>query len=288
MKKILGIGEILWDLLPGGKQLGGAPANFAFHARQLGLDAGIVSAVGRDLDGKEILDRILQYGIRCFISVNDKPTGTVSVSLDQQGIPHYLIHENVAWDFADTVSDALDWAGQCEAICFGSLAQRSPVTRETIHAMLKEAPSSCLKIFDINLRQQFYNKEIIEESLREANILKINDEELRTLGEMFGLGKEEEIIAEKALRQFRLDYLALTKGASGSWMFSVTDASWLDTPNVQVADTVGAGDSFTAALVKGILAGKKLSEVHKLAVEVSAYVCTQKGATPDLPEKFKH
>ena len=286
-KKVLGMGEILWDLLPKGRQLGGAPANFAFHAKQLGLDAGVVSAVGQDSDGKDILEIIMRFGLKSFIGVNDKPTGTVSVTLDEQGVPVYIIHQNVAWDFVKPMPDATEWAREAAAICFGSLAQRSERTRKTIQELLDIAPSTCLKIFDINLRQKFYNREIIEESLQKANILKINDEEIIILGKMFGLGDQEEIIAERALRKFRLDYVALTKGSSGSWMFSGFDSSWLPTPRVTVADTVGAGDSFTAAMAAGILSGKKLQDTHKLAVEVSAYVCTQRGATSELPAHIK-
>jgi fructokinase len=286
-KKVLGMGEILWDLLPNGRQLGGAPANFAFHAKQLGLDAGVVSAVGQDSDGKDILEMIMRFGLRSFIGVNEKPTGTVSVTLDDQGVPVYVIHQNVAWDFVNPMPDATEWVQEAAAICFGSLAQRSPRTRKTILELLDIAPSDCLKIFDINLRQKFYSKDIIEASLQKANILKINDEEILTLGSMFGLGDQEEIIAERALRQFRLDYLALTKGSTGSWMFSAFDSSWLPTPKVAVADTVGAGDSFTAAMAAGIISGKKLQVTHQLAVDVSAYVCTQRGATPELPDKIK-
>jgi fructokinase len=286
-KKVLGMGEILWDLLPNGRQLGGAPANFAFHAKQLDLDAGVVSAVGQDGNGKDILEMIMRFGLRSFIGVNENPTGTVSVTLNEHGVPVYIIHENVAWDFVDPMPDATEWARETAAICFGSLAQRSAQTRKTIHELLEIAPPGCLKIFDINLRQKFHTREIIESSLQEANILKINDEEIMILGEMFNLGDQEEIIAERAIRQFRLDYLALTKGGTGSWMFSGFDSSWLPTPKVTVADTVGAGDSFTAAMAAGILSGKKLQDIHKLAVEVSAFVCTQRGATPELPPAIK-
>ncbi len=286
-KKIIGIGEILWDMLPSGKQLGGAPANFAFHANQLGNASAVISAVGRDEDGKDILEMILGSGIRSFIGVNEKPTGTVSVELNAGGIPNYIIHENVAWDFIEVMPDAMEWIREADAVCFGSLAQRSLISRQSIHKLLDNVPSHCVRIFDINLRQHFYNREIIETSLHKASVLKINDEEIMTIGKMFSLGDHEEIIAERLLREFHLDYLALTKGASGSWMFSAVDASFLPTPSVHVVDTVGAGDSFTAAMTTGILSGKKLPDIHKLAVEVSAFVCTCAGATPELPDNFK-
>ncbi len=287
-RKITGIGEILWDMLPGGRQLGGAPANFACHARQLGYNAGIISAVGRDMEGKDILESILNSGIKSFIAINDRPTGTVSVSLDESGVPVYTIHENVAWDRIPEMPDAREWVEQCEAFCFGTLAQRSEISRNTIHNLLSIVPDNCLKVFDINLRQHFYSKEVIESSLTMANVLKINDDEIGIIGEMFGLGDKEEIIAEKALRKFRLEFLALTKGSKGSWMFSTFDSSYLPTPKVKIADTVGAGDSFTAAMIAGILSGKKLAEVHQLAIDVSAFVCTQAGATPELPAEIKN
>lgn len=246
-----------------------------------------MSAVGRDADGKDILEIIMKCGIKSFIGVNERPTGTVSVSIDSKGVPVYIIHENVAWDFVNSMPDALEWATQADAVCFGSLAQRSSVSKSSIHEILETVPENCLKVFDINLRQQYYSRETILASLQKAGILKINDEEIMVLGKMFGLGDKEEIIAEKALREFRLDYLALTKGATGSWLFSPIDASWLPTPKVEVVDTVGAGDSFTAAMVAGILSGKKLPDVHRLAVEVSAFVCTRAGGTPELPDEMK-
>ncbi len=287
-RRVIGIGEILWDVLPDGWQLGGAPANFAFHAKQLGFNAGIISAVGRDMEGKDILEIILKSGIKSFIAVNELPTGTVSVTLNDHGVPVYIIHENVAWDKIPDMPDAREWVDQCDAFCFGTLAQRSVISRKTIQNLLSSVPADCLKVFDINLRQNFYSKESIESSITMANILKINDEEIKIIGNMFGLGNEEEEIAEKALRKFRLEYIALTKGSAGSWMFSAFDSSFLPTPKVNIADTVGAGDSFTAAMIAGILSGKKLAEVHQLAIDVSAYVCTQAGATPALPGELKN
>jgi fructokinase len=286
-KKVVGIGEILWDLLPQGRQLGGAPANFAFHTHQLGFETGVISAVGRDLEGKDILEIILNSGIKSFIGVNEKPTGTVSISINEKGIPVYIIHENVAWDFITALDDALEFTGEASAVCFGSLAQRSEISRNCIYRILDQAPKSCLRIFDINLRQNFYTKEIISTSLQKANILKINDEEIFILGRMFELGAVEEDIALSSMKKFDLDYLALTKGSTGSRMFTKTEASYLPTPAVKVVDTVGAGDSFTAAMVSGILAGKKLEDIHRLAVEVSAFVCTCPGGTPELPRQIR-
>ena len=282
--RVIGIGEILWDLLPLGKQLGGAPTNFAFHARQLGLTASIISSVGDDPLGKEILWIIDEKDIVNFIDVNDKPTGTVSVMLDQNGIPAYVIHENVAWDFISPSRAAFDFAGTADAICFGTLAQRSETSHYSIQEILNATPERALRIFDINMRQSFYDETLIKASLEKANVLKINDEEILIFANMFGISGDEFEIIHQILNIYDLDILALTKGARGSWMISRKEDSYIDTPEVNVADTVGAGDSFTAGLVTGLLKGMSLRETHQLAVDVSAFVCTQKGGTPVLPD----
>jgi fructokinase len=282
--KVIGIGEILWDLLPEGKQLGGAPTNFAFHAQQLGLQSSIISSVGDDTLGKEILETIEKTEIISFIDKIERPTGTVSVQLDKNGIPKYIIHEDVAWDFISPSESALEFAQQSHAVCFGTLAQRSETSYYSIQEILKIVPANALKVFDINMRQQFYNEEIISKSLEKANILKINEDEILVFADMFNISGDEFEIIHQIIRQYNLRLLALTKGDKGSWLVSRQEDSYLDTPDVPVADTVGAGDSFTAALVAGLLKGKPLKEIHQTAVDISAYVCTQKGATPVLPE----
>lgn len=281
---VIGMGEILWDLLPQGKQLGGAPTNFAFHARQLGLKASIISSVGDDPLGTEILQIIRERDIISFIDVNDKHTGTVSVKLDQHGIPTYVIHEHVAWDFISPSAAAFEFAGTAHAICFGSLAQRSETSHYSIHEILNATPQQALRVFDINLRQDFYNEQLISLSLEKANVLKINDEEILIFADMFGISGDESEIMHRILHIYNLEILALTKGAQGSWLISKNEDSYLETPKVKVADTVGAGDSFTAGLVTGLLYGMPLLETHRLAVDISAFVCTQKGATPVLPD----
>ena len=282
--KVIGIGEILWDLLPEGKQLGGAPTNFAFHAHQLGLQSSIISSVGNDILGKEILEVIDNTDIISFIDKIERPTGTVSVQLDKNGIPKYIIHEDVAWDFISPSEKALDFAKQSHAICFGTLAQRSETSYYSIQEILSSVPVNALKVFDINMRQHFYNEEIILKSLEKANILKINEDEILVFADMFNISGDEFEIIHQIIRQYDLKILALTKGAKGSWLVSDQEDSYLDTPNVPVKDTVGAGDSFTAALVAGLLKGKPLKKIHQNAVDISAYVCTQKGATPNLPD----
>lgn len=285
---VIGIGEALWDMLPEGKKLGGAPANFAFHAGQFGLESMAVSAIGLDPLGEEIAKELEEHGLPFHLDRIDYPTGTVQVTLDPNGIPQYEIKEDVAWDNIPYTKELADLAGRAQAVCFGSLAQRSPVSRETIGWFLDAVPEDCLKVFDINLRQSFYSKEIIEDSLRRCDILKINDEELEIVKEMFGLADQStEGLCRSIIDEYGLKMLILTCGVNGSHVFSEDVSSFIDTPKVKVADTVGAGDSFTGAFVASILKGKTVREAHEAAVKVSAYVCTQSGAMPVIPEDLK-
>lgn len=286
---VVGLGEALWDVLPEGKKLGGAPANFAYHAGQfLGQDKTIaVSALGEDKLAEETIKSLEEHGLKYLMPRVPYPTGTVQVSLDEQGIPTYDIKENVAWDNIPLDADIQAVARQCRAVCFGSLAQRNIVSRETIHKFLDLTPKDCVKIFDINLRQNFYSKEVIQESLRRCNILKINDEELVLIGRMFGYpGLDIENKCWLILGKYNLDMLVLTCGTNGSYVFTPGQMSFQETPKVEVADTVGAGDSFTGSFCAAILSGKPVEEAHKLAVQVSAYVCTQNGAMPTLPAEY--
>lgn len=286
---IVGLGEALWDVLPEGKKLGGAPANFAYHLKQLGFQSMAVSAVGEDKLGEETLAALSEKGLDYIMAQVPYPTGTVQVTLDEDGIPTYDIRENVAWDNIPFTPELEDLAKNCRAVCFGSLAQRNVVSRETIYKFLDTMPAGDdrLRIFDINLRQNFYTKEIIAESLFHCNVLKINDEELITLGRMFGYpGLDMRDKCWLLLGKCDLDMLVLTCGVNGSYVFTPGKLSFQETPHVEVADTVGAGDSFTAAFCAGILKGMPVAEAHKLAVDVSAYVCTQSGAMPTLPESI--
>lgn len=286
---IVGLGEVLWDVLPEGKQLGGAPANFAYHVSQFGHDALAISAVGNDALGDETLEALNARHLQHLMPRVDYPTGTVQVTLDDDGIPTYVIREGVAWDNIPFTAELEDVAQNTRAVCFGSLAQRSPVSRATIQAFLNAMPKDSLKIFDINLRQNFYNKEIIREALTACNILKINDEELVLIGRLFehpGLDIENKCWL--LLGKYNLDMLVLTCGVNGSYVFTPGSVSFQETPTVEVADTVGAGDSFTGTFVSGLLAGKSIEETHRLAVGVSAYVCTCKGAMPKLPQELLH
>ena len=281
------MGEALWDMLPEGKKIGGAPANFAYHVSQFGFESRVVSAVGDDALGREIIDSFRAKGLKSLIETVPYPTGTVHVELDGNGIPRYDIRQGVAWDNIPYTSALEKLATETLAVCFGSLAQRSKVSRDTVNRFLDALPDdgSVLKVFDINLRQGFYSKDILYNSFRKCNILKINDEELEIVSRLLDLpetGMEER--CRLLLEEYALKVLILTCGVNGSHVFVPGDASFVGTPQVEVADTVGAGDSFTAAFVSGVLKGLPVREAHRLAVEVSAYVCTQKGAMPVLPE----
>jgi len=284
---IVGIGEVLWDVFPTGKKLGGAPANFAYHVSSLGLNGLAVSAIGKDDLGDETLKALDEHNLNYHIERVGEPTGTVQVTLDSEGVPQYEIKTGVAWDNIPYTDELARIAGSTIAVCFGSLAQRSEVSRETIHRFLDAVPGDCLKIFDINIRQTFYTKENLEDSLRRADILKINEEEIVLVAKLFGMPESGmEDVARKLMEEYSLKMVILTCGAVGSYVFHSGGVSYLDTPKVDVVDTVGAGDSFTGAFVASILSGKSVEEAHRKAVDVSAYVCTQSGAMPPviLPE----
>lgn len=299
MKYVVGLGEALFDCLPEGRKLGGAPANFAYHVSQFGLNGCAISAIGDDELGEEIVETFEKVGLNHILPVVEQPTGTVKVTLDAKGIPQYDICLGVAWDNIPLTAEMLDVARNAEAICFGSLAQRSEVSRKTIQAFLDAAPKDALRVFDINLRQNWFTAEVIAESLHRANVLKINDEELDVVATML-LGVPsipDKLIAEDAeltrqvcrdlIAKYDLRMLILTCGAIGSYVFTAEDESYVKTPKVKVADTVGAGDSFTATFTAQILLGKSIREAHGKAVAVSAFVCTQNGAMPVLPKELK-
>ena len=284
---IVGLGEILWDVLPTGKILGGAPANFAYHISQFGYNGCAVSAIGNDDLGNEILQNLNTKKLNYQIEKTEFPTGTVQVTLDEKGIPAYEICENVAWDNIPFSTEIEQLAKNTQTVCFGSLAQRSEVSKRTIHLFLEAMPNDALKIFDINLRQHFYTLELIEESFNKCDMLKINDEEVIVVANLLGWENKTELeVCKQLLINYNLKILVLTKGVEGSYVLTADETSFRPTPKVTVADTVGAGDSFTAAFIAAILSGKSISVAHKLAVDVSAYVCTQKGAMPLLPQEL--
>ena len=287
---IVGLGEALWDVLPEGKKIGGAPANFAYHVSQFGFDSRVVSAVGNDDLGDEILKVFKEKQLKHQLQTVNYPTGTVQVTLDDNGIPCYDIKEGVAWDNIPFTDDLKRLALSTRAVCFGSLAQRNEVSRTSINSFLDTMPDGegQLKIFDINLRQGFFTKDIIRDSCQRCNVLKINDEELVAISRLFGYpGIDLQDKCWILLAKYNLKMLILTCGTNGSYVFTPGVVSFQETPKVPVADTVGAGDSFTATFTAALLKGKSVPEAHKLAVEVSAYVCTQSGAMPELPQVLK-
>lgn len=288
---IAGLGELLYDVFPSGvKQIGGAPVNFAYHLRQMGFDTVAVSAVGKDALGDGIMDFLKEHHLKNMVARVDYPTGTVQVELDGEGVPHFTICEGVAWDYIPLSPELLELARKCSVLCFGTLAQRSRTSFETVNAFIDAMPVSddALRIYDINLRQHYYSKELIENSLRKSNVLKINDDEFRVLSTMLGYDDSRfDCGCRGLMARYGLGTVILTCGAEGSYIFTEDDESFLPTPHVDVVDTVGAGDSFTAAFTASILRGRSIHEAHRRAVDVAAYVCTQSGAMPVLPDCLK-
>ena len=300
---IVGMGEALWDCLPEGRKFGGAPANFAYHVGQFGWHSIVISAVGNDALGDEIMDIVRGVKLDNRIARVSQPTGTVKVTLSGDGIPSYEICENVAWDNIPWSEELEEIAKDTQAVCFGSLAQRTAVTRATVHKFLDTMPAlGTLKVFDINLRQNWFSREVIEESLFRSNVLKLNDEEIVVVSSLLGLGeiKSDALSRGEALQltdvedqcfelisRYDLQMVILTCGTHGSYVFSQSgEVSFQQTPVVKVADTVGAGDSFTGSFCAAILAGKPVAEAHEIGVKVSAFVCTQHGAMPQYPQEL--
>ncbi len=299
---IVGLGEILFDCLPEGKKLGGAPANFAYHARQCGLNGIAVSAIGEDEDGEQILRELSLHDLPVHLERVPQPTGTVQVTLSDNGIPQYDICQGVAYDNIPWTPAIEDIARNTRAVCFGSLAQRTAVSRATVQKFLDAMPAlGTLKVFDINLRQNWYSREVVEESLRRCNVLKINDEEIVKVAQMYGMKPVRDVNAAASeaerllqpvdfedqcgelIRRYELQMVILTCGAYGSYVVTPGEMSFLATPKVNAVDTVGAGDSFTGSFCAAILAGKTVKEAHRIGVDVAAFVCTQSGAMPEYP-----
>jgi fructokinase len=282
---VVGIGEILWDVFPSGKHLGGAPANVAVQARSLGAEGIVVSAVGDDEDGREILETLFARGLnREFVAtVPGARTGRVTVALDAEGVPEFTIHERVAWDVLPSTPALSSLAARAEAVCFGTLAQRSPVSRASIRAFLEATKPDCLRVFDVNIRQRFYSLEIVRDLLARSQVVKLNEDELRTLAEMFSLRGTERDLLSWMLDLFPGEVIALTRGRRGSWIFGRKAESHHPGFDVEVVDTVGAGDAFTAALVMGLLEKWNLDEINERANRVAAFVCSREGAWPEIP-----
>ena len=281
---IIGIGEVLWDNFPDGKQVGGAPANFSFHAMALGTKGFVVSAVGDDPSGREILEYLRHVGVDsgCVAIAAKYPTGAVTVRVDSAGVPSFNIHENVAWDNIELTEKSKKLAVTADAVCFGTLAQRSAASRENIQHFLEIVPTDCLRVFDVNLRQSYYNKEIVLESIRRCDILKLNGQELPVIAEFMSIGGSQSEILRTIMQAHRLKLVALTMGEKGSQLVSPEEESFMESANVSVVDTVGAGDAFTAALTVGLLKKLSLRVIHENATRLAGFVCTQRGAIADV------
>jgi fructokinase len=287
--KVIGLGEVLWDLLPSGPQLGGAPANFAYHAHALGARAQVITRVGDDQLGRDILNRLEEMGLAVpTVQVDESaPTGKVTVALTGNGIPEFTIHEAVAWDRIAATPNALAAVREADAICFGSLAQRGEMSRHAIQRLVAAAPAAAWRIFDINLRQNFYNRDIIEHSLKLANVLKLNDDELPVMAKMLGITGSDRLVIEALSERYSLQVVALTRGPDGSLLYRGGRWSEHGAGQVEIKDTVGAGDSFTAALCLGLLGQMDLDEINTAANQVAAFVCGCAGATPQLPDRLR-
>ncbi len=284
----IGLGEILWDVLPDKTMLGGAPANFAYHFSSLGGHGIPVSRIGDDELGRNALATLEAHVVpTAHISIDPiHPTGTVDASIDTHGIATYTFPDDVAWDFL-TIDDAtMQLATQADVICFGTLAQRSKISQEAIHSFLRAAPQA-LKIYDINLRQNFYSAERILASLNLADILKINDEELAVVTKMFSLPTAEEDALRVLIKEHNLKLAVLTRGGEGSLILSPDSRSELPGQPTTVVDTIGAGDSFTAAMALAALRGFELDAINEYATRVAAHVCGQAGAMPEIPESLR-
>lgn len=276
---IIGFGELLWDVLPSGKKAGGAPVNFAYHAARSGAESYAISAIGNDDAGDELLGELRKHRIGHCIEQSDYPTGTVLVELTN-GIPEYTICENVAWDHIPLTKEMIELARNCQAICYGTLGQRDENSRSTLRDLIAQTSQDAYKIFDINIRQHYYSRQVIEETLLVSNVLKINDEELRLLRPMLSLSENESTAVNQIMKRYQIDLIIITAGAEYSAIYSKEAVSILPTPTTEVVDTVGAGDSFTGSFMSSLLLGKSLSEAHQIAVRTAAFVCTQNGAWP--------
>jgi fructokinase len=291
-RTIVGLGEILWDVFPDGPKFGGAPANFACTTAELtgeAADIYIVGAVGPDPLGREALELLANHGVdTAYVQLADYPTGQVNVTLDNVGRPTFEIAENTAWDHVVWSNELDQLAQRADAICFGTLAQRRPTSRDTIRRFVQATCPECLRILDINLRAPFWTDEVVGESLKLANVLKLNDTELPVLARMLNLsGSVDEQLAS-LLSGYDLQVIAFTRGPDGATLLSATgQRSDLPAQPAKIVDTVGAGDAYTAALAIGLLAGAPLAEINASGNRAAAFVCSQAGATPHFPSHLR-
>jgi len=282
--KIVGIGEISWDLYPSGKRLGGAPANFAYHISALGHSGIIASRIGDDDLGKEIINFLLRNNLESrYIQVDKiRPTGTVEVKIDKNNQPNYVVKEKVSWDFLDLSEDFYNLLKETDAICFGTISQRNKTTRKTILSFLNAANNKTTKVFDINLRQNFYNKQVIEESLKLSTILKLNDFELKTIRNLLNINANysEEESCNFLINKYKLNLVCLTKGEEGSMLVNEHSVYRCPAYPYEVVNRVGAGDAFTAAVIINFLKKYSLKIISERANRLASWVTSKKEAMP--------
>ena len=282
---MIGLGEVLWDILPTGRMLGGAPANFAYMANVLGDQGIVASRVGNDDMGGEACRAMKMLGLDIsYVQLDDKhETGAARVTIDDLGQPNFTIKQSVSWDFLQWTAAWEELAAQADVVCFGSLAQRSATSAVTIECFLRNTPQKALRICDVNLRQSFYNKEVLGKSFQHADIVKLNDQELFQVSTLLGLGSEsEETLAKRMLHECGLRLVCITRGARGSLLVSGDQTIEHAGYRVKVADAVGAGDAFTACLAHHYLRGRPLEEISEAANRFASWVATQTGATPPI------
>lgn len=282
----IGLGEVLWDLLPSGMTLGGAPANFAYHMDLHGANGVVLSRVGTDDLGDQIVSSLADLGLSAANVQRDpeNPTGTVTVHLDSSQTATYTIHESVAWDHIQFSDGVHELSARANVVCFGSLCQRSKISRDTIRRVVSTTPHHAVRVFDVNLRQKYYTREVIDESFRLANVVKLNDEELPVVSSLLGVSGPESVVIRRLVDGYELRLFVLTRGENGSTLVTATERSDLPGASIDVVDTVGAGDAFTAATVWGLICNAELGVLHERARGVASYVCTQRGGTPVVPE----
>ncbi len=283
----VGLGEVLWDCFGKSRRLGGAPANCAYHMAQFGHQSIVVSAVGRDQDGDDIATELERKKLPCHLEKVGFPTGTVDVDISDANDPRYTIHTDVAWSHIPFTDELKDIASKSKAVCYGSLAQWMYESRHTILQFLDATPEDCLKVFDVNLRQSFYTKDILDASLSRCDILKINDAELQVIARQYDIEAwDQQRFCREMMRRFNLSILILTMGTRGSQVFWEDGKSVLATPSVRVKSAVGAGDAFTGAFVGSLLSGAGIRDAHQAAVSIAAFVCTREGAMPMIPDRL--
>ncbi|WP_205747780.1 carbohydrate kinase [Desulforhopalus sp. IMCC35007] len=286
---IAGIGEILWDVIDSSEELGGAPVNFAYHTGALGAESYAISTVGDDNRGRAALSTLerQQMSTDHITVIGGATTGYVLAEVDDQGVASYTFPDDVAWDRLSIRQCTKELAARLDAVCFGSLVQRSDISRKAVMDYLSLVREDTLKVFDVNLRQHFYTEAIIRSSLEVADVVKLNDEEIVHIARMENLKGTAEAQLKALVERYELELAVLTCGGEGSLLVSASEISKHTGRQTDIVDTIGAGDSFTATVILGLLKGYTLDTINDNANQVAAFVCSQKGAMPHLPERFR-